>query len=79
MTLFGRRLFFSSPKLCDILIFDECNSQHVRRVINKKYSVGVFNMRTEDIFLGKNVVALFIKELLRFDLREVKLHHRGLL
>jgi surface carbohydrate biosynthesis protein len=36
-------------------------------------------MRTEDIFLGKNVVALFIKELLRFDLREVKLHHRGLL
>mgnify|MGYP000005719349 FL=1 len=52
MTLFGRRVFFSSPKPCDVLIFDECNSQHVRRVINKKYRVGVFNMRPEDIFLG---------------------------
>jgi len=52
MTLFGRRVLFSSPNPCDVLIFDECNSHHVRQVINKKYRVGVFNMRPEDIFLG---------------------------
>ncbi len=77
MTLFGRRVFFSSPKVCDVLIFDACNSQYVRRVINQKYSADVFNMRPEDIFLGKGVIIQFIKELMKFSLKEVKLQNRG--
>ena len=77
MTLFGRRVLFLSPKPCDVLIFDECNSHHVRQVINKKYSVGVFNMRPQDIFLGKGVIIQFIKELVKFSLKEVKLQNRG--
>jgi len=79
MTLLGRRVLFSSPKACDVLIFDECNSQHVRRVINKKYSVSIFNMRPEDIFLGIGVIVQFSKELLRFSLKEVRKNHRGFL
>ena len=79
MILFGRRVLFSSPKPCDVLIFDECNSQHIRRVINKKYSVGVFNMRPKDIFLGIGVIVQFSKELLNFSLEEVRKNHRGFL
>ena len=79
MTLFGRRVFFLSPKPCDVLIFDECNSQYVRRVINKKYSIGIFNMRPEDIFFGMGVMVQFSKELLKFSLEEVRKHHRGFL
>ena len=79
MTLFGRRVLFSSPKPCDVLIFDECNSQHVRRVINKKYSIGIFNMRPEDIFFGMGVMVQFSKDLLKFSLEEVRKHHRGFL
>jgi len=79
MILFGRRVLFSSPKPCDVLIFDECNSQHVRRVINKKYSIGIFNMRPEDIFFGMGVMVQFSKELLKFSLEEVRKHHRGFL
>ena len=72
MILFGRRVLFSSPKPCDVLIFDECNSQHVCRVINKKHSTGVFNMRPEDIFFGMGVMVQFSKELLKFSLEEVR-------
>ena len=79
MTLFGRRVLFSSPNPCDVLIFDECNSHHVRQVINKKYSVGVFNMRQEDIFLGIGVIVQFSKELLKFSLEEARKNHRGFL
>ena len=79
MKLFGRMVLFSSPKPCDILIFDECNSQHVRRVISKKYSIGIFNMRPEDIFLGTSVLVRFLKELLKFSLKEVRKNHRGFL
>ena len=79
MILFGRRVLFSSPKPCDVLIFDECNSQYVRRVINKKYSIGIFNMRPEDIFFGMGVMVQFSKELLKFSLEEVRKHHRGFL
>ena len=79
MILFGRRVLFSSPKPCDVLIFDECNSQHVRRVINNKYSIGIFNMRPEDIFFGMGVMVQFSKELLKFSLEEVRKHHRGFL
>ena len=79
MILFGRRVLFSSPKPCDVLIFDECNSQHVCRVINKKHSTGVFNMRPEDIFFGMGVMVQFSKELLKFSLEEVRKNHRGFL
>jgi len=79
MKLFGRRALFSSPKPSDVLIFDECNSQHVYRVINKKYSISIFNMRPEDIFFGMGVMVQFAKELLRFSLKEVRKHHRGFL
>jgi|GEM_PF-3586017 len=77
--LFGRRVLLSSPEPCDVLIFDECNSQYVRRVINKKYSISIFNMRPEDIFFGMGVMVQFAKELLRFSLKEVREHHRGFL
>jgi len=79
MILFGSRVLFSSPKSANGLIFDECNSQYVRRVINKKYSVSIFNMRPEDIFLGIGVIVQFSKELLRFSLKEVRKNHRGFL
>jgi len=79
MTLFGRKVLFSSPKTCDILIFDECNSHFILEVINKKYSVGIFNMRPEDIFISMGVIAQFLKELFKLSIEEIRQNHRGFL
>ena len=79
MILFGRRLVFSSPKSCDILIFDINNIQIIHAVINKKYSTSIFKISPEDIFLGRSIIIQFIKELLNFKLEEVRSSPRGFL
>lgn len=78
MRLFGKKLIFSSPSQTDIVIFDECNSHIVRKVINPIYSIGVFHVRPFNIFLGILVVLQLLKELLKFSLKESIQHHRGL-
>ena len=78
MKILSRNCFFKSPEPVDILIFDECNSHIARRVISDKYSIGVFNLRPEDFFLGSSVIFKFLKGLISFDSREIK-HQRGFL
>lgn len=79
MKLFGREVLFASPLKCNIVIFDECNSHIVRSVINTKYSIGVWNMRPEDIFVGANIIGQFLKELSQFNITESRSHPRGLI
>ena len=49
--IFGRNIVFKNPLKVDILIFDECNSEYVKTVLDKKYSVGIFKMRPYEIIL----------------------------
>ena len=79
MKLFGREVLFASPSKCDIVIFDESNSHIVRSVINTKYSIGIWNMRPENIFVGAKIIGQFLKELSQFNITESLSHHRGLI
>ena len=77
MKIKGRRIIFKDPKAADILIFDEVNSQYVRQVINPKYSVLVFNIRPEDIFIGPNVIFNFLRHIGGIHFKEAWHSERG--
>ena len=77
MKIKGRRIIFRDPKAADVLIFDEVNSQYVRQVINPKYSVLVFNMRPEDIFIGPRVIFNFLRLLGDIHFKEAWHSERG--
>lgn len=77
MKIKGRRVIFGDPKPVDVLIFDEVNSQYVRQVINPKYSVLVFNMRPEDIFIGPRVIFNFLRNLGDIHFKEAWHSERG--
>ncbi len=65
MRIFGRKVILSSPECFDVVIFDECNSDIILNVINNKHSVGIFNMRPEEIFISIEVATRFINNILK--------------
>jgi surface carbohydrate biosynthesis protein len=79
MKLFGRKIKFGDPEQADIVIFDECNSHIVRKVINGKYHIAIFNQRPENIWIGFGVFFQFLYLLFRVQLKEASEHKRGLI
>ncbi len=77
MKILGRTVRFGDPESADIVIFDECNSNIVRKALNKKYSVAVFNTRPEDIWLGLNVIFYFFIFFGQLQFKEGVKHRRG--
>jgi surface carbohydrate biosynthesis protein len=77
MKIKGRRVIFGNPQPVDVLIFDEVNSQYVRKAINKKYSIGIFHVRPEDIFIAPLVFFHFLVLLPRIQFKEIKSSDRG--
>ena len=77
MKIKGRRVIFGDPRPADVLIFDEVNSQYVSQAINKKYSIGIFNVRPEDIFIGPRVFLHFLRLLPGIRFKEIKSSERG--
>ncbi len=56
MKIFGKNITFRNPKKVDIVIFDECNSEYVKKVLNANLSVGIFKMRPYEIFITPTVI-----------------------
>ena len=79
MKIFGRRIRLGDPKPVDIVIFDEECSNVVRIVLNKHYSVGIFNQRPEDIWIGSGVVLKFFQCLGQLQPKKAIEHRRGFL
>lgn len=61
MKLKGRKIIFGNPPKTDIVIFDIVNSQYVKKVINPKYKIALFNVRKEDLFVSFGIIFLFAK------------------
>lgn len=77
MRLFGREVRFGDRERADIVIFDETNSAVVKRALNPRYSVAVFEVRPEELRLGYRIVGNFLRFLGHLDLGEASRHRRG--
>lgn len=77
MRLFGKLIRFEDPKPADIVIFDECQNNIVRKILDEKYRVMVFNQRPYDIWVGPGVILNFLCFLGHIKLAEVVSHQRG--
>ena len=77
MRIRGRKLIFGNPEKVDMLIFDEVNSQYILKIINKKYRVGIFKTRPEDVYLSLKVFLNFLRLLHSFHFKEAWHSERG--
>jgi surface carbohydrate biosynthesis protein len=77
MKIFGRNFIFQNPSTVDIVIFDEINAQYVKRVVNLKYSVGIFKMRPCEILVAPSIFINVILCIHHFSLNEALTHPRG--
>ena len=77
MRIKGRTLVFGNPEKVDVLVFDEVNSQYILKIINKKYRVGIFKTRPEDVYLGLKVFLNFLRLLHSFHFKEAWHSERG--
>jgi surface carbohydrate biosynthesis protein len=77
MKLFNRKIKFGDPAQADIVIFDECNSHFVQKVINEKYHIVIFNQNPENIWIGFGIFFHFIRLLFHLPLKEAIEHQRG--
>lgn len=78
MKIFGRELKFRKPPEVDVVIFDECNSHLVKRVINDSYSLCVFNQRPEDLWVNVRVLVKIFCNMGYFDVSSILKHQRGI-
>jgi len=79
MKVLGRDIRLGDPESADIVIFDETDNYHVRKALNKNYSIAIFNRRPEDIWIGFRVVLYFFRFLSQFSFKEAIKHRRGFL
>jgi surface carbohydrate biosynthesis protein len=78
MRIFGRNFIFKNPLKVDILIFDECNSEYVKTVLNEKYSVGIFRVRPYEIILTPLIIKNFIKGIRQIGFENSCTRSRGI-
>lgn len=79
MNIFGKKIRFKNPEKADIVIFDECNCEYVRRVLDAKYKVEVFKMRPYEIWIAPVVVYNFIININQIKIKDAIVHSSGLL
>ncbi len=77
MKIKGRQLILGDPGSADILIFDEVNSQYVKKAINEKHSVSVFKTRPENIFIGPKTLINFFRCIRAIKNKEIRTSERG--
>ena len=79
MKIFGRNFILGNPSIVDIVIFDDCNAQYVKRVLNTKYSVGIFKMRPHEILIAPSIIINAILCIHHFNLKEALQYPRGII
>lgn len=79
MKIFGRNIIIRNPSIVDIVIFDECNAHYVKRVLNAKYSVGIFKMRPYEILVAPSIIMNALQCIHHFSLKEALEYPRGIL
>lgn len=79
MKFFGKNIKFKNPQQVDIVIYDECNSQYVKKILDKEYSVGILKMRPYEIFITYLIIKNVIKNINKISYRTAGTHKRGLI
>ena len=79
MKVFGKQVQIGDPEQVDIVIFDECNSQYVRRAISQNHSIAVFKMRPHEIIIGLGILRNFLRCFDHFELKDAARHRTGFL
>ena len=79
MKVFGKQVRFGNPDQVDIVIFDECNSQYVRRALNPNHRIGVFKIRPYEILIGLTIILQALRCAHHFSLSEAASNPRGLM
>ena len=79
MKIFGRTILFGNPRKVDIVIFDECNNQYLRRILNVKYCIGLFKMRPYEFLVAPSIIMNAIQCIHHFSLKEAFEYPRGLI
>lgn len=77
MKFFGKSISFKNPEKVDVVIFDECNSEYLKKVLNVKYSVGIFKMRPYEILIAPSILKNFIKGIRKISLKNDFISSRG--
>lgn len=77
MRLFGKQVRVGNQATVDIVIYDECNSQYVRKILNPLYRVGIFRMRPYELWVSLKIVLNTVKCCSHFSLAEARLCPRG--
>lgn len=77
MQFFDRNISFKNPTKVDIVIFDECNSEYVKRVLNSKYRIRVLKMRPFELLVSYSIIQNFIKGLRKVNLKYASSYSRG--
>jgi len=72
MEFLGRKVSLGSPKHAEVVIFDECNSHVVEKVIPDHLSYVVFHVRPEVIILSLRVLKRLISNVVFFELDKCK-------
>ena len=78
MKVFGREIRFGTPENADIVIFDECNHEIVRKVLDPQYSVAVFKVRPEELWVSIRVLLFTLRFLYQVDLVRAATYQFGL-
>ena len=74
-----KRIKFFTPKYSDILIFDECNSEHIIKLKEKKFSYSIIKQRQVDFFISIYIIKIFFISIFNFNFNKIFNHSRGII
>jgi surface carbohydrate biosynthesis protein len=77
MKIHGRTVWFSDPESSDIVIFDECNSHYVRKIIDSRKRITVFKQRPEELYIGPKTIFMFLLSLHQLKFSNLTLRYGG--
>lgn len=78
MKLFNREICFCDLPQSDIVVFDESHLKLIANYILSGYSLFVYNMRPEKIYINAPIIYQFLKSLRFFNWSEIKIKKRKL-
>jgi hypothetical protein len=64
-------LRFGDPETADIVIFDGIGSQFIRRALNPRHSVAVFQAHPSELRIGARTIARFFRQLAGIGMKDV--------
>lgn len=78
MINFPKKISLQAEPLIDVLIFGDCATEEIKKIIDKRFSVKIFEIQPFTIYLNKKVLYNYFALLTKNDFSESKNHKGGL-